>query len=317
MLLYLSQHIFPTKSELPEKCTKCKNMGVFLLFFYKVIVILYYYYYLFVFLFFWINISYYILFFLLNNCQDWSQQLQLKRVDFQSTANPLGDGPTRGSTLEHLNYAAVSYQITLLIMTTVWDGTGRHNVAVAAWVFALESCKLLPVKPPLNAAASSDWPLGGGACAAAKRCRCICKDNSNHISGFAFHSLPLPLDIYVPFCFWHWFTFMSVKWPTGARWNEIGFWCPRFWLALRDHCGSLDQRLLWSLYISLSLLLSLLLFMMIECRFGPEFTRLYSLRFNAFAYLSFTLLAFLDSNFNSAKCDYKMHKQSRNQFQSE
>lgn len=46
--------------------------------------------------------------------------------------------------------------------------------------------------------------------------------------------------------------------------------------------------------------LPLLLFMMIEYRLWTRIhsTSVYSLRFNAFAYLSFTLLAFLDSNFS-------------------
>lgn len=92
--------------------------------------------------------------------------------------------------------------------------------------------------------------------------------------------------------------------------NRLGYLVrarARFWLALRS-LGSLDRRLLCSL----------LLFMMIECRSGPEFTL-----FTSSVQFSFgsmrspicrPLFSRSDSNFFSAKCDYKMHKQSTNQF---
>lgn len=198
-------------------------------------------------------------------------------------------------------------------MTTQWNGMGWDEMLQSVWKAAWQSNNLanfnLRLEMMWHLLAGVRVPAAGcllpAAVASAKTIQII-------FSGFGPPCVSISLTLI------HIHVRQMANGCTGEMKSVFDF--------VRVSFGSrseitVDHHLTGVCY-GLSPRLPLLLFMMIEYRLWTRIhsTSVYSLRFNAFAYLSFTLLAFLDSNFSlslyAAKCDYKMHKQSRNQFQS-
>lgn len=154
-------------------------------------------------------------------------------------------------------------------------------------------------------------------------CCCCCVASAKTIQIiFRFSS---PLSHSLSLCFWHWFTFMSVKWPTGARQmksvfdvrvrngpNRLDYLArarARVFGSRSDHLDHLTG-VCYGLYYCLWWLSAAL-----------DQNSLYSpVQFSSVGFGSMRspicrpLFSHFDSNFFSAKCDYKMHKQSTNQF---
>lgn len=176
-------------------------------------------------------------------------------------------------------------------MTTQWNGMGWDEIRDVA--VCLESCWQSNNLANFNLRLEMMWHLLTGVRVPAACCRCICKDNSNNFFGFrrfpppsASRSLTL-IHIHVR---------QMANGCTGEIKSVFDF--VRVSFGSRSEITA-DHHLTGVCY-GLSPRLPLLLFMMIEYRLWTRIhsTSVYSLRFNAFAYLSFTLLAFLDSNFS-------------------
>lgn len=173
------------------------------------------------------------------------------------------------------------------LLCWLWKAT---SCCAASW----QSSNLASFKCGFNL-----WPLGGGACAAVAAAAAAVLHLQRQFKSF-FGFLPHSLTLSLSLCFWHWFTFMSVKWPTGARQmksvfdvrvrngpNRRGYLArARVFGSRSDHLDHLTG-VCYGLYYCLWWLSAALdqnsIYLPVQFSW---------VRFNAFAYLSSTLLSF-------------------------